>query len=308
MPNFEFLNLLTNIANNYPTKIVTKENIIKLIPSEFSLENINLDYEYQTVQRYFNLIEIKNISNMITKIMNDNLTNDMQEYLNNHSNSDELIDLNINNQNNAIYTSDDEVVLNIAPREIIEQGLLKPLSFAKLSFRIGDMVEYFHSHANNDVNDYKMARDKRETTKYLDKGEDETDKLISIVSEIAMQVPNNFAKGQSIMKLLDNHGINSHDQRMTLCGLLIDNDMMPAKEFMQYVSVQPDFHKFKNDHPLMIEQMFEQAQNDFIFDVGVAKYAYEDNAHFMLNFQALEKMPPKPINYKELLNKLKSNR
>ncbi|UQS84785.1 hypothetical protein MOO46_05945 [Apilactobacillus apisilvae] len=297
MFNYNILALVSKIAKTYPDKAVSMQSIKEYIINDLRInipkDNL-LSSEYSKIKDQFHLISVGEMANKLLSLQNNKslkLPKDFTNDLDNLKDSKELIDLDKFGNMTKSPNKDGGISVQFTIDSLIKNGLPNPVTYKELNYRVQDFL------------DYVVTSDQPNVDKYIDKANNKLDGLISIISEIAIQVPDKKASRSSIIKLIkEGHRNNPTQDGLLLCSILLDAHMMAARDFNLLNSGKKEYIAFAKKHPEQDKKLEEMEKADLILDLKDYEHLVGDKVQF--NYNDFVKLP-NSVTYSELLDGLR---
>ncbi|WP_105956803.1 hypothetical protein [Apilactobacillus quenuiae] len=293
MFNYNILSLVQKIAKDYPDKVVSLDSILNYVKNDLKMaipDKEKLVNEYVKTKSQFNLVTVGKLTKKLIAICDNDgikLPNKFKTSLMNNSKNHELIDLDKFGNINKHPNKTGGISVKFTLDNLIKNGLPKPVTYKELDYRVKDYLNYV------------VTDDQPNVANYVHKEDQQIDKFIELISEIAIQIPDKKASRNTLLSLLKgNHAQN----KLLLCSILLDAHMMAARDFRLF---NEDDVAFTNKYPKQKKALDKMIDDDLIMNLN----GYENKANDKTNFDMREFVKvPECVTYNELLHKLINNR
>ncbi|TPR39925.1 hypothetical protein DY037_00705 [Apilactobacillus micheneri] len=291
MFDYNILSLVQKIAKDYPNQSVSLDSILDYVKNDLKTkipDKNKLINEYVKTKGQFNLVTVGDLTNKLLKICDDDaikLPKQFKNKLINDANKRELIDLDKFGSINKNPNKTGGISVKFTLDNLIKNGLPKVVTYKELDYRVKDYLNYV------------VTNDQSNIDNYVNKEDQQLDKFIELISEIAIQVPDKKASRNTLLSLLKG---NQAQNKLLLCSILLDAHMMAAKDFRLF---NEDDVAFMNKYPKQHKALNKMIDDDLI--MNLKGYENNSNDRTTFNMQDFVKVP-KCVTYGELLKNLRN--
>ncbi|TPR19570.1 hypothetical protein DY138_02695 [Apilactobacillus timberlakei] len=291
MFDYNILSLVQKITKDYPDKVVNLDSILDYVKNDLKMEipdKKKLVNEYVKTKSKFNLVTVGDLSKKLLSICDDDaiqVPKQFKEQLIKDTNKHDLIDLDKFGSINKHPSKTGGISVKFTLDNLIKNGLPKVVTYKELDYRVKDYLNYV------------VTDDQSNIDKYVNKEDRQLDRFIEVLSEIAIQVPDKKASRETLLSLLKG---NQAQNKLLLCNILLDANMMAAKDFRLF---NEDDVAFTNKYPEQKQALDKMFDADLIMNLNGYKHEANDKTKFnMHEFITI----PKCVTYNELLHNLRT--